>query len=292
MPRMVAMMLRELDVRDGDKLLEIGTGTGWNSALAAHRLGADRVTTVEVNEVFAERAAACLGVGAGGFAPRVVWGDGIAGWEAGAPYQRLVATCAVRSVPYAWVAQTKGVIVTPWGNGMCNGALLRLKSDGFTATGRVVEESSFMWMSGQALAGRPREREGCASSVSRTGLDPRQLSPADVRFAVGLRVQGCRYRVEWGDDPGGDDCVMRLTDGCSLASVKYMPDGDTFPVRQSGPRRLWEEVESAYHWWEKCGRPGFTRWGLSVARDRQVAWLDSPDRVATRSVPSLPTVEA
>ncbi|GAB2800095.1 methyltransferase domain-containing protein [Streptomyces daliensis] len=272
MPRMVAMMLRELDVRDGNTLLEIGTGTGWNSALASHRLGSGSVTTVEVNAQFAERAAARLK--AVGFAPHAVWGDGAEGWEANAPYQRLIATCAVQHVPCAWVAQTNGVMVIPWGNGMCNGALLRLESDGRTATGKVVEEASFMWMSGQAPADWPEKTAGAAS---RTDTDPRVLTPNEARFAVGLGVPGCRYRVDWGDDPDGADCTLWLTDGESSASVRYMPEGSAFPVQQAGARNLWDETEAAYRWWEERGHPGLTRFGLTANSDGEQVWLDSPD---------------
>ncbi|MCC3769813.1 protein-L-isoaspartate(D-aspartate) O-methyltransferase [Streptomyces sp. UNOC14_S4] len=278
MPRMVAMMLRELDVRDGNTLLEIGAGTGWNSALASHRLGSGSVTTIEVDVHFAERAAARLK--AVGFTPRVVWGDGAKGWEAEAPYERFIATCAVQHVPYSWVEQTQGVMVVPWGNGMCNGALLRLESDGRAATGKVVEEASFMWMTGHAPADWPQESEEPEDSEgdrSSTGTDPRVLTPNEARFAVGLGVPGCRYGVDWGDAPKGADCTLWLTDGKSTASVRYMPEGTSFPVRQSGPRRLWHEVEAAYHWWEGQGRPGFGRFGLTVDGDGERAWLDSSD---------------
>lgn len=276
MPRMVAMMLRELDVRDGNTLLEIGTGTGWNAALASHRLGSENVTTIEVDVRFAERAAARLkSVGLG---PRTAWGDGAEGWEAHAPYERLVATCAVQRVPYAWVAQTSGTMVVPWGNGMCNGALLRLDSDGRTVTGKVVEESSFMWMSGHEPPSWPEEPERSAEGEkSATARDPRALTPSAARFAVGLCVPGCRYRVDWGDDPDGAGCTLWLTDGCSVASVRYMPEAGLFPVRQSGPRRLWNETEAAHAWWDAQGRPGFERFGLTVDGDGERTWLDSPD---------------
>ncbi|MGH3925597.1 MAG: hypothetical protein ACRDTT_22525 [Pseudonocardiaceae bacterium] len=56
MPRMVALMLKHLDVHGGERVLEIGTGTGWNAALLAHRLGADCVTTIEVDPQVGTRA--------------------------------------------------------------------------------------------------------------------------------------------------------------------------------------------------------------------------------------------
>lgn len=115
MPSVVFRMLRDLDVSPGHRALEIGTGTGWNAALLAYRLGAGNVVTVEVDRAVA--AAARTALERFGLAVRAVHGDGLAGRPDGAPYDRVIATCAVRTLPYAWVAQCRplGVIVAPWG---------------------------------------------------------------------------------------------------------------------------------------------------------------------------------
>ena len=56
-PSIMAAMLDALDVRPGQWVLEVGTGTGWNAALLCELVGdADRVTTIEVDPVLAERA--------------------------------------------------------------------------------------------------------------------------------------------------------------------------------------------------------------------------------------------
>ncbi|MFD8118077.1 methyltransferase domain-containing protein [Streptomyces microflavus] len=103
-PSIVFRMLDMLDVRPGHRVMEIGTGTGWNAGLLAHRLGPGLVTTIEVDPALAAQAAGCLervGLGA-----EVVQGDGARGHAAGASYDRVVATCSVRAVPPAWIAQT------------------------------------------------------------------------------------------------------------------------------------------------------------------------------------------
>jgi protein-L-isoaspartate O-methyltransferase len=82
-PSMVVTMLGALGVRDGEQVLEIGSGTGYNAGLLAHRLGDNNVTTVEVDQALADQARANL-AGAG-YQPLVVCGDGAGGWPAGAP---------------------------------------------------------------------------------------------------------------------------------------------------------------------------------------------------------------
>ncbi len=60
-----------------------------------------------------------------------------------ATYDRVIATCSVYTVPYAWVAQTRpgGIILTPWGTTFENSALLRLtvNNNGDEAVGRIVD---------------------------------------------------------------------------------------------------------------------------------------------------------
>ncbi|MFI1562979.1 methyltransferase domain-containing protein [Streptomyces sp. NPDC020490] len=103
-PSLMARMLVELRVRDGDRVLEIGTGSGYNAALLAHRLGDDRlVTTVDLDPEITESARRHLA--AAGHRPAVVTGDGARGVPERAPFDRIVATCALTSVPPAWLAQ-------------------------------------------------------------------------------------------------------------------------------------------------------------------------------------------
>ncbi|MFD8312107.1 methyltransferase, partial [Streptomyces sp. NPDC059694] len=74
MPSMVARMLGLLDVEDGNRVLEIGTGTGYVAALLCERLGDDLVHSVEVDPVVARQATAALA--RAGYRPRLRVGDG------------------------------------------------------------------------------------------------------------------------------------------------------------------------------------------------------------------------
>lgn len=74
-PGLMALMLDHLRVESDITVLEIGAGVGYNAAILAAHVGADRVTTIEFDAVLAETARAAL-AGYGGRAPTVVTGDG------------------------------------------------------------------------------------------------------------------------------------------------------------------------------------------------------------------------
>jgi protein-L-isoaspartate(D-aspartate) O-methyltransferase len=106
-PAMIAIMLEQLDVAPGMRVLEIGTGTGYNAALLAHMVGlAGHIVTVELDAEIA--AAAREHLAAAGLGPdrvTVITGDGALGWSAGAPYDRIILTAGAWDVAPAWFAQ-------------------------------------------------------------------------------------------------------------------------------------------------------------------------------------------
>ncbi|MBO0882206.1 MAG: methyltransferase domain-containing protein [Mycobacterium sp.] len=289
-PSIVAMMLDRLEVRPDHRVLEIGTGTGWNATLLAARLGDDHVVSIEVDPTIAERANKALAHA--GYSPTLVTGDGALGYSRAAPYDRIIATAAVQRVPYPWIAQTRpgGRVVTPWGTSYHNGALLSLtvRSDG-TAAGKFDGDVAFMWLRDQrtpfgSVEDRVRPEHEYVESIS--PLHPWEpIGDFDGSFAVGLRVPDCKVTVVPDNDGQDNHFVAYLMDpvGGSWASVHVEPDLiDQVPVRQHGPRRLWDEVEDAHRWWAEAGKPDHTRFGLSVEADRQWVWLDVPEQIAGR----------
>ncbi|MCS0637036.1 methyltransferase domain-containing protein [Streptomyces sp. LP05-1] len=284
MPSVVFRMLRDLDVRPGQRVLEIGTGTGWNAALLAQRAGSGQVVSVEVDPGVAERARAALD--RFGCVVEVVQGDGLLGHPAGGPYERTIATCGLRELPFAWVEQSRpgAVIVAPWGTHHGNGdAAVRLvvADDGASATGRFTGPVEFMKARAQRLSPVEHsayvgegERETSGTTVTeRDFLGEGRFAPQ--RFAVGLRVRECVQVVAEKRDGRRAVWLYGLTDR-SWACVQFR-DAGSAQVWQAGPRRLWDEAEAAYRWWEENGRPGHGRFGLTVRPGGQWAWLDDPE---------------
>lgn len=290
MPTMVFSMLAALDVEDGHRVLEIGTGTGWNAALLSHRLGSENVVTVELHPVTARAAHKRLT--AAGFYPLTVVGDGTQGYADAAPYDRVIATASVGHLPPAWVQQTKpgGVIVAPWGPAYGGEAVVRLTvaEDG-TASGPFVASSAFMRVRNQRhyrvhvreyLNGEPWPADAVRTT---TRLSPELLGDWPVMFALGLRVPDAYPWAEHYDD-GSYTLWLRDTPVTSWATADFVPGRDEFEVHQSGPRNLWDEVAAAHAWWQSQGSPAPDRFGLTVTETgRHLCWLDAPDNVIAGS---------
>lgn len=284
-PSMVMSMLGHLGVRDGDRVLEIGTGTGWNAALLAARLGDARVVTIDIDPGIVDTARSALA--AARRFPVVVCGDGEAGYVDAAPYDRVIATCAVQRIPYPWVEQTRtgGVVLAPWRTAYDDAALVRLQVDGDgTAAGRFVGRVAFMLARGQRLAqadvdGRDPEQ---AESVTTTELPPAEVvNGRDGPFTIGLLVPGCKQVIQFAGQPGAFPYTLWLADPDTGSWAAITMEEHTEPpyrVHQHGPRALWDDVEAAYNWWAERGRPAYTRFGLTVTPDRQWTWLDTPER--------------
>ncbi|MFE9256425.1 methyltransferase domain-containing protein [Streptomyces sp. NPDC006879] len=272
-----------LNVGPGHRVLEIGTGTGWNAALLSHRVGAENVVTVEVDEASARDARGRLK--AAGFEPLTVVGDGAEGYDDGGPYHRVIATCSIGSVPRQWIGQTKpgGLIVAPWGPTYGGEAVVRLAvAENGTATGWFLGSSAFMRLRAQRterkhvreyLKGRKWPADGRRSMTS---ISPDSVGDWPVMFAIGVQVPGAFPWMEsYGD--GSYTLWLRDTAVTSWGTVDFVPGREEFEVYQSGPRDLWNEVVAAYLWWDEQGRPGFERFGLTVDGDGERVWLDRPD---------------
>jgi protein-L-isoaspartate(D-aspartate) O-methyltransferase len=283
-PSLVLSMLAALDVHDGHRVLEIGTGTGYHAALLSARLGDDAVTTIEIDAAVARQARTSLTTA--GRTPTVITGDGAAGYPARAPYDRIIATASVRpgELPYAWVAQTRpgGIIVIPWGPDYHNGVLARLivAGDG-TASGRLSGNLAFMRLRAQQDPSCPLDNgETGDAQESTTSLWVYEvIGDFSGALTVGLLVPHCHKIVQ--DDPE-EQChhLVRVHDPVtgSWATVDVRRGRAALPVRQHGPRELWDEIEQAHAWWVTHGRPSYTRLGVTVTDAEQWTWLDHPDQ--------------
>ncbi|MEU0226205.1 methyltransferase, FxLD system [Streptomyces sp. NPDC006284] len=104
-PGVVALMLDQLEAQPGERILELGAGTGYNAGLLAHLVGkSGHVTTLDVDDDLVEGARTHLAA-AGITNVQAVTRDGALGYAEAAPYDRIIATVGAHGVPHAWLQQ-------------------------------------------------------------------------------------------------------------------------------------------------------------------------------------------
>lgn len=140
-PWLVGRMLDQLHLRPGRRVLEIGGGTGYNSALIAELVGLQGdVTAVEITVDVVEDARKALAV-AGVTNVEMICGDGEYGYPPNAPYDRIIATAGAWEIPDAWADQlaSDGILVVP----------LRMK--GLTRSVAFTRDDAGIWRSHSAV---------------------------------------------------------------------------------------------------------------------------------------------
>lgn len=152
-PRIVAFMTEILRPRENDRILEIGTGSGYQAAILAELVR--EVYSIEIIPELAERASAdFLRLGYSNIHVRVA--DGYQGWPEAAPFDAIIVTCAPDDIPPPLVAQLRdgGRLIIPVDT-FGNQALVLLHKQGTRLERQTVLPVRFVPMTGQAE--RPRE---------------------------------------------------------------------------------------------------------------------------------------
>ncbi|WP_405795252.1 ATP-grasp peptide maturase system methyltransferase [Streptomyces sp. NBC_01506] len=271
LPSLVLRMWHQLGAEAGHRVLEIGTGTGYSTALGAHRLGDADLTSIEYDTVVGRAAAASLE--AAGFAPRLIIGDGLRGDPDGGPYDRLIATCSVRYIPLPWLHQVKPggrILVTLSGWSYANAlALLEVTGPG-EATGRFLPGcTSFM-------IARPHDRPPRPALALLPGEErPSRIDPAKLQSWTGGWVAQLAAPSAERLGAGAEQILWDVSTG-SQARTAPNPHGG-WTVVQRGPVRLWDRVERAVQQWQDAGEPHQDQFGITVSATGQRVWLGAED---------------
>ncbi|WP_232788805.1 methyltransferase domain-containing protein [Streptomyces odonnellii] len=273
-PSIVVDMLDSLMLEEGHRVLELGTGTGWNAGLLAWRVGGgQRVVSVEFDAALADRARARLK--AADLEVAVAVGDGAHARPGDEPYDRIISTYAVETVPWAWVAYARpgARIVTPWGR--LGHVALTVAADGRSASGWMQGLATFMPAAGVSAGRRLKEvrGDGPPDSERPLGRDLRPLRQnSSLLFALRVALPDVRITTREKDE----GVIAWLHDGkASWATLSSTVSDDM--AYQGGPRRLADEVDAAWDWWLAQDQPSLYEFGMTVTPDSQVVWVRDPE---------------
>lgn len=247
-----------LGVPPGARIREIGTGSGYSTALLCARYGDSHVSSIDIHPDLVDAARRRLAEA--GYTPRLHAGDGGAGDPDGGSFDAIIATCAVPSIPVAWIGQLTvgGRIVTPatWGGSLL---VLTKQPDG-TVIGCVDREQAW-FMPLRPGADEPvpdgfvAELPPPAAVAYRglTDVDPRDVEDPDFRLWLALHLPGVEIAQNYDED--GTRTGIVVYTATARADADYTPtDGRLWPVTQHA-HRIWDTVETAHRAWVRTGRP-------------------------------------
>jgi len=258
LPSLVVRMWTDADVQEGHTVLEIGTGTGYSTALACERLGPSDVTSIEVDPHRLEQVASAL-YGCG-YTPTLAVADGLYGYWSEARFDRIVAACSFRAIPPALLAQTRPggkilLTLSGWLYGYAR-VLLTVAEDG-TAEGQLLDGTvSFMSARTQAAPafGNPAHWAAGLPETGRAARQSPQRITATTEEAFHLRFLAQCAAPDAQMTTAGD--LVHLVDVVTGSAATLTPVDDRWEVREGGPVRLWERIERVLSAYDAADRPG------------------------------------
>lgn len=280
-PGLMVRMLETLKLENSHRVLEIGTGTGYNAGLLCHRLGHDQVASVDNDPglvVTARDRLAELD-----YKPILAVTDGAHGLPEAAPFDRIIATCSVRRVPQAWLNQLTDagrVLVDVKVRGTSAGNLVDLRRRGGAMEGRFLSRwAGFMPMRSMS------DQHGYPARLPQTvqrytdvpATDPWAAFPV-VWFIAALTMPtdvtvGTLLSADRRFPVGG---TITRADG-HWAEVELGARADGGHTLRASDADTWRVVEDAYAMWRVLGKPDWGNFGLTVyGPDDQVVWCKAP----------------
>ena len=281
-PALVVMMLHELGLEPGMKVLEIGAGSGWNAGLIAHGVGSDDlVHSVDIQHDLVEQAREHL-TAAGHPGVNLRAGDGGEGWPEAAPFDRMIATVGCPDIPPVWLDQLAddGVLLVPLLMRGFYAPLLRLRKRGATFTGGFRGPSGFMTLQG---AHHTDAHDQLIIDDMPAGL-PVACASLPEGITYGFLVflfstsEAFRYAVRRTEQT---PYILHHVDSGSW--ITFMPDDPKVDVM--GRTRAFDDLKEAQEAWIGYGRPSLKSFKVDVVAEEEPppgGWLDARRSITLR----------
>jgi len=188
-PYIVAFMTEQIAPKPTDKILEIGTGSGYQAAVLS--LLADQVYTIEIVEPLGKQAESLLKqLGMNNVQVRI--GDGYKGWAEAAPFDSIIVTCSPEAVPQPLIDQLKegGHIIIPVGERYQQSFYLGKKVNGKLVQERLMQ-TLFVPMTGEAEGKRTVQPDATKPAIVNGNFQEIQKdgTPAHWHYARNVTVQ-------------------------------------------------------------------------------------------------------
>lgn len=265
-PSVMALMLEALDVQPGQRVLEIGTGTGYNAALLAHLVGEHgQVVSVELDEdllLLAKRR-----LHAAGCAERVtlVHADGRQMVGGDAAFDRIMVTAGFRRLALAWIQQLRpaGVLVGNVRGKICSVLLTLQKDEQLQMAGHLLPQGAFfMEIHGADYPGisEPDWRHYDTLAMRKRTLEPDLLQALEHQaflFFLEGQLPGVYAHLRAFGTPEHHEICQVFR---SEESTAILHRNGTVEARGS----LWDSIERAYECYQQSGAPALTDYRITV----------------------------
>jgi protein-L-isoaspartate(D-aspartate) O-methyltransferase len=283
-PSIMARMLELLDVQPGQRVLEIGTGTGYNASLLAQLSGNPAlVTTVDIEPRVLSQATAAIeqAVGSG---MTIHLGSGLHGYPAHAPYHRIIATASTPTVPLAWKEQLApgGILVCVMQPGISMaGGVLKAMNNVDNLSGRLVYGASFMPLHDEDFQHQPaRDRHinlklpVVATFPFDTRLfDPSVIWTSDFQFFLYSTLPDLHIIEQIGSNKS--TCTMLYNEDQPDSHVWFSQEQghDQVELRGKHSPALWRRLIQLYTLWVNIGQPSIRDYHFAMDQDGQQLYL-------------------
>lgn len=295
-PAVMAKMLEALAVQPGQRVLEIGTGSGYNAAVLATLTGeGSQVVTIERDAELAATAKAAL-ERVFGPAVTVIVGDGVAGWSPGAPYDRIIATASAPTLPMAWVEQLRpnGKLVMDLQGSLASRFLVVEKTATEVSGHFLPEPLHFMPLETEAI-NPPHTKlanllqQGCQATFMQEHdtVFPEALFDPAFRWFVQWRIPGCQLSKRKQTQRGTGSVIhsILVIEPKSQALVRFQKqqEEDRWRGEVYGSAQFWQELQQAYETFHMLGEPDQEQYQLVVEEEGPALLIGSSKLPLTRT---------